>query len=105
MQVELAGFQAAQPGRVSSRVEPGHPPSFDALRAKGQQLPSAPAAPVGQPPGCQRMLWFTGMGAGPASISNDYEAFIQAALLSAKEHAPSLVPVLLYCGKPGNLTR
>ncbi|GAB4814882.1 hypothetical protein N2152v2_001928 [Parachlorella kessleri] len=51
---------------------------------------------------CQKMLWFTAMGAGP---HNDYEDFIQAALLSAKEHAPSLVPVLLFCGEPNELTR
>ena len=97
MQAQVAGFQGSQPGRGRSLKQPGYPQSSGALWSTVQQLPSAPDVP-----GCQKMLWFMGMGSG---TYDDYEAFIQAALLSANAHAPSLVPVLLYCGKPGNFTR
>ena len=46
---------------------------------------------------CRKLLWFTSV-AGAASA--EYAEYAQAALLSAREHAPSLVPVLIHGGEP-----
>lgn len=43
------------------------------------------------------MLWFTSV-AGAASP--EYAQYAMAAVLSAQQHAPSLVPVLIHGGEP-----
>jgi hypothetical protein len=51
---------------------------------------------------CQRLLWFTCLGPSPTAQQKQQ---LRAALLSARRHAPSLVPVLVHSGPPGELTR
>ncbi|PSC70643.1 Glycosyl transferase family 8 [Micractinium conductrix] len=53
--------------------------------------------------GCQRMLWFTAIGGGDMSV--EYQDYVKVALLSARQHAPSLLPVLIHSGSPTDLTR
>ena len=50
---------------------------------------------------CQRVLWFMGLKSAEEA---DYSLYIKAAVLSAKEHAPSLVPVLIFQGAPNSVT-
>lgn len=47
---------------------------------------------------CQRLLWFVAMG---GRVAPDRLPYYRAALLSARRHAPSLVPVLIYSGEGG----
>lgn len=66
---------------------------FNAAAGGGQ---AAGAGGAGDDRRCHRMLWFTAVSSGQA---NDYHDFVKAALLFARDAAPSLVPVLLYCSK------
>jgi hypothetical protein len=53
------------------------------------------------PPGCKKVLWF--MAVGKNSNAN-YKTFVANALVSARLHAPSLVPHLIYDGDEDGFT-
>ena len=50
---------------------------------------------------CKRVIWFMGLR---SSEESDYNLYLKVALLSAKENAPSLIPVLIYSGAAGAST-
>ena len=50
---------------------------------------------------CKRVIWFMGLR---SSEDSDYNIYLKVALLSAKENAPSLIPVLIYSGAAGVAT-
>jgi hypothetical protein len=44
--------------------------------------------------GCKKVLWFTAIGGS----GDHYKKYIRVAMMSKKQHAPSLVPHLIYSG-------
>lgn len=49
--------------------------------------------------GCKKLLWFTAIGGAGGSEKLDiYKKYVKAAMVSAVENAPSLVPNLVYDG-------
>lgn len=59
------------------------------------------ASPLRNTPGCKKLLWF--MAVGKNSNAN-YKTFVANALTSAKLHAPSLMPHLIYDGDEDGFT-
>lgn len=64
----------------------------------GGQAGSEPAPA----PACKRLLWFTSMSESRRAA--EYWEALSVALMSAKAHAPSLQPVLVFLGKPNART-
>ena len=74
--------------------------------AEGKQAAMQDPARDPTPDTCQKLLWFTCLGGAAATPDyNHYIKFLKVAVLSAKRHAPSLVPVLMYGGEPGPVTQ
>lgn len=59
-------------------------------------------AAAGEDSRCRKLLWFTGIAGKTAA---DRMSYLQVSVLSAREHAPSLVPVLIYSGEQDVLTK
>ncbi len=53
--------------------------------------------------GCRKVLWFMGVGSASNVVSDQYFSFVIAAINSAKENAPSLIPIVLISGPESDL--
>lgn len=63
--------------------------------------PATETAATGSP-GCKRLLWYTSMSEDRRA--DDYWEALSVAVMSAKAHAPSLQPVLVFLGQPNSRT-
>lgn len=70
--------------------------SWDVGDGSPDSAAEAEAAAAANGTGCQRLLWFTALG---RVHTEDQRQQLQAALLSARRHAPSLAPVLVFGGE------
>ncbi|PSC71923.1 Eukaryotic translation initiation factor 3 subunit B [Micractinium conductrix] len=93
-----AALPAAAPPPAAA-IDAALPAAGPLLPAAGPLLPAVGPADGWRLPadgaGCQRLLWFMTIGTKDPNWVEEYGSYVKAALLSARRHAPSLVPVLL----------
>ncbi|GAB4820965.1 hypothetical protein N2152v2_008011 [Parachlorella kessleri] len=83
----------------SSAIAPPEPEP--AAGESAHRLTSASTLPAAKQPAaagssrCQRLLWFMCLGPSPSA---EQRRQVRAAVLSAQQHAPSLLPVLVHAG-------
>jgi hypothetical protein len=87
---------------------PSSLPPSEQQQPQEEEAAAGPEDPTRGHPGgqgaCQRLLWFTCLGGRAADDPDSrYLQFLKAAVLSARRHAPSLVPVLIYGGQQPDL--
>lgn len=81
-------------GALGRLYEPGHAKQHDMLLPQGTRAPE----------GCKRLLWFMGLSEERQEMNEVFWNQLVVTMLSARERAPSLQPIIVWLSQPNSHT-